>query len=217
MRLIFFGPPGSGKGTYASKISSQLGIAHIATGDIFREAIASKDELGKKVENYLKSGKLVPDEIVIEIIKERIKRKDCEKGFIFDGYPRTIAQAKALDEITTIDAVINLKVSEKIIIDRLSGRRICAECGAIYHIKYVLPKKQGVCDRCGGKLYQRKDDTPAVIKERLNVYARQTEPLIKYYKDRKLLIDVECKEEVKPEDMVKRIYKVLEGLRLLSG
>lgn len=222
MRLIFLGPPGSGKGTYASRMAPQLGIAHIATGDIFREVLATGTMFGKKVPEDLVekvkiivTGNLVPDEIVNEIIEERLRQPDCVKGFIFDGYPRTLPQAESLQKTAKIDAVINLQVPDNVIIERLSGRRTCQKCKAIYHIKYLLPKKPGICDKCGSELYQRKDDTPEVIKERLKVYEKQTEPLIKHYTKMGLLANVVCKRaDIPPEEMIEKIYKTLRKLGL---
>lgn len=216
LRLIFFGPPGSGKGTYASRICPKFEIPHISTGDIFREAVKSKTELGKKVKVYLDRGELVPDDIANEVVKVRLKQPDCKKGFILDGYPRTINQVKFLEKITKIDAIINLTVPDKVIIARLSSRIVCKKCGAIYNLLYLKPKKEGICDKCGEELYQREDDTPEVIQERLNVYRKQTEPLIKYYKSKGLLHNVRCnKVDIPPDVMVKKIIDVLKNLNLI--
>jgi len=159
LRLIFIGPPGIGKGTYATAVSERYGIPHISTGDIFREEVKRGSELGRKVKKYLEAGELVPDEIVIEVVRERLKKEDCRKGFILDGYPRTLRQAEELDKMTSIDLVLNFHAPDEVIIERLSGRRICVKCGAIYHVKFMPPKKPGICDKCGGKIIQRKDDT----------------------------------------------------------
>ncbi|MBI4019747.1 MAG: adenylate kinase [Candidatus Aenigmarchaeota archaeon] len=217
MKLVFLGPPGSGKGTYASRLSPLLSIPHISTGDIFRDNMARKTPLGKKVEKYLKRGGLVPDDIVIEVVKERISQKDCRNGFIFDGFPRTAEQAIALDRITKLDMVLNLNLSEDIIIKKMSARRVCGKCGQIYNIadirlgKFrfppILPKKEGACDKCGGKLMQRKDDTIGVIKDRLEVYKKQTKPLIDYYKKKSILRDVNVIGP--PEVMVPIILKTI--------
>jgi adenylate kinase len=215
LRLIFFGPPGSGKGTYASILAPKLGIAKISTGDIFREAIEAKTELGKKVEEYIKRGELVPDEITIDVLKEKINSPDAKNGFILDGYPRTIHQAEVLDKITTIDAIVNLVVPEWVIIERLSTRRICKKCGAIYNIRYLKPKLEGICDKCGCELYQREDDKPEVIKERLKVYERQTQPLLDYYKNR-TVINIECNDvDVPPETVANKIMERLQQLGLI--
>jgi adenylate kinase len=214
MNLIIFGPPGSGKGTYASRLEPTLGIKAIAMGDIFREAIKQGTPLGKKVEKYLNSGQLVPDDTVIEVLKERTSRKDCEKGFILDGFPRTIEQAKALAKIAKIDAIINLQVPDWIIIERLSSRRICKNCGAVYNIHFLKPKTEGICDKCGGPLYQRQDDTEKVIKERIKVYEKQTQPLIQYYKGKVPFVNFECKTlDIPPENAVAHI---LNGLRKIG-
>lgn len=216
MRFIIFGPPGAGKGTYASQLGSKLKIPKISTGDIFREAIKQGTDLGKKVARFLNKGELVPDKIVIEILKERISKPDSENGFILDGYPRTIAQAKALDQTTKIDAIIRLIVPEWVIIERLSNRRTCRNCGAIYNLKYLKPKREGVCDRCGGELYQREDDQPEVIMERLKVYEAQTRALIDYYKGKVPFVDIECRSvDVPPETIVERIQGELQRTSLI--
>ena len=218
MRLIFFGPPGCGKGTYASRIGPKLGIPQVSTGDIFREAIASGSELGKKAETYVKEGSLVPDEVVIGIIKERIEQKDYKNGFILDGYPRTMEQAKALEHVTDIDLVINFILPEDIIIEKTLARRVCEKCGTIYNVADIkkhgiemppiLPKKKGICDRCGGNIIQRKDDNEKTIRDRLEVYRRQSEPLIEYYENKGLLKTVEVIGP--PEQMVPIILDVIE-------
>ncbi len=204
MKIMFLGPPGSGKGTYSSRLSKILGIPHISTGDIFREEVKKESPLGKKVADYMKRGELVPDETTIEVLKNRISQPDCKKGFILDGYPRTIPQAEALDKVVKLDIVFNLRIDEGVLITKLSARRICKNCGEIYNVaeikdvingvKYdmpaMMPKVPGVCDKCGGQLIQRKDDTAEVIAERLKVYEAQTAPLEKYYKRHKILEDI---------------------------
>ncbi len=219
MRIIFLGPPGSGKGTYSSRLSPLLGIPHISTGDLFREHIKNETELGKKAKEYIDKGQLVPDEITIEMLKKRIEEKDCENGFILDGYPRTLNQAKALDEITKIDIVINLNIPEEVLIKKIAARRICRNCGDIYNladIKFgnvrmppMLPKKEGICDKCGGELYQRDDDREEVVRERLVVYRKQTEPLIKYYREKGILKDVDIVGG--PDIMVPKIMDVIKN------
>ncbi|MBI4176434.1 MAG: adenylate kinase [Candidatus Aenigmarchaeota archaeon] len=217
MKIVFLGPPGSGKGTYASRLSPMLGIPHISTGDIFREHLAKKTPLGKKIEDIIKSGGMVPDDIVMDVVKDRIGKPDCSNGFIFDGFPRTMEQARALAGLTKLDCVLNLVLDEKIIIEKMSARRVCEKCGEIYNVadirmgKYrfppILPKKEGVCDKCGGKLVQRKDDTVEVIKDRLEVYKKQTKPLIDYYRKKSILKDVRIVGP--PEAMVPIILKTL--------
>lgn len=213
MKLVIFGPPGSGKGTYASRLRSKLNIATISTGDIFRKAVKQGTELGKKTKKYLDSGQLVPDETVIKVVRDRIAKPDCEKGFILDGFPRTVEQVKALEKTVKIDAIINLLVPEQIIIERLSNRRTCKNCGEIYNLKTLKPKKEGICDKCGGPLIQRKDDTIPVIKERFQVFEKQTRPLIKYYENKTSLVNVVC-NHLPPEDVIEQIMEELEKLNL---
>ena len=209
MRLVFIGPPGIGKGTYASAVSRVYGIPHVSTGDIFREEIKKGSELGLRIKGYVDRGELVPDDIVIEVVKKRLSEKDCAKGFILDGFPRTLRQARALDEITRIDLVLNFTAPDEVIIDRISGRRICRKCGAIYHVKYIPPKTPGVCDSCGGPLIQRDDDRPEVVARRLELYRRQFAPIIDYYRAKGVLLDVDASEQA--EKVIPRILKVLEA------
>jgi adenylate kinase len=217
MRLIIFGPPGAGKGTYASQIGSKLKIAVISTGDIFREEVKRNTDLGRKVASFLRRGVLVPDEIVTDVLAKRIRMPDSKHGFILDGYPRTIEQAKALDAMAKIDAVIRLIVPEWIIIDRLSNRRVCRKCGAIYNLKYLKPKRAGICDRCGGELFQREDDKPEVIRERLKVYEAQTQPLIEYYRDKLPVLNIKCKSaDIPPETIVEKILQEMRKSSLIE-
>jgi len=213
VNLIIFGPPGAGKGTYAAKLAERFSIPAIATGDIFRTEVKSGSALGKKVAGYLQSGKLVPDVIVNEVLENWLKKPESNRGFILDGYPRTVAQAKALDEMTQIDAIINLDVPEQVVVERLSNRRICRSCGAIYNIKYSpKPKFDLKCDRCGGDLSQREDDKPEVIRERLRVYEKQTQPLIEYYRGSKTkFVSIENIQVDAPIEMV--LQRILVGLR----
>lgn len=197
MNLILLGAPGAGKGTQAEVICDHLQIPAISTGNILREAVKNGSELGLKAKSFMDSGALVPDEVVINILKERIAQDDCQKGFILDGFPRTVPQAEALDAMgVQIDCVLSLEVADEAIMQRLSGRRVCQDCGASYHIDYKPSKVEGVCDRCGGKTVQRKDDEPETIKDRLNVYHTQTEPLKAYYSKTGKLVTVEGQEEV---------------------
>jgi adenylate kinase len=204
------GAPGAGKGTYASRLNVSLGIPHISTGDMVREEIKAQTELGKKIKQYSDKGELVPDEIIIQLLADRIKKPDCRKGYILDGFPRTINQAEALGKISKVDVVVNLNVPDRIIITRLSNRVTCKKCGAIYNLLTLKPKKEGVCDSCGGELIQRRDDQPEVIQERLNVYREKTEPLIQYYRKKGVLKDVSCDDlTTPPEVIVEKILKLL--------
>jgi len=208
MRLVFIGPPGVGKGTYAAAVSQRFGIPHVSTGDIIRDEIKRGSELGRKLKEYVEKGALVPDEVVTEMVRERLKREDCKRGFILDGYPRTLKQAEELDRITAIDLVLNFVAPDEVIIDRISGRRICRVCGAIYHVKYMPPKVPGACDKCGGPLYQREDDKPEVVARRLEVYRQQFTPIIEYYMRKGVLVDVDASEQA--EIVVPRVLKLLE-------
>jgi len=218
MKIVMLGPPGSGKGTYASRLTKMLGIPHISTGDMVREEIKAQTEIGKKIKEYNDRGELVPDEIIIKLLAERLKKADAKKGFILDGFPRTLRQAEALEKISEIDLVINLNVPDEIIIQRLSNRLICKRCGAIYNRLTLKPKVNGVCDICGGELYQREDDKPEVIRERLKVYKRSTEPLIEYYRRKGLLRDVYCNDLMTPpEVIVERIMGIINNLKNNEG
>lgn len=190
MNLILLGPPGAGKGTQAQMIVDRYHIPQISTGDILRAAVKGKTLLGAKAKEFMDQGKLVPDELVIGIIEERLKASDCRPGFILDGFPRTIAQAEALQPILakmgkSIDHVINIEVDDEELVRRLTGRRTCKNCGAMFHLIFYPPKKEGMCDRCGGLLYQRDDDKEETIRTRLKEYHRQTAPLIQYYQEKK--------------------------------
>ena len=197
MNIILLGAPGAGKGTQAEVISEHLSIPQISTGNIIREALKSGTELGKKVQSYMDAGQLVPDDVVFDIIKDRLAAGDCSNGFILDGFPRTIAQAEALDSMkVNIDKVIDIEVADEKIIERMSGRRVCPQCGASYHLVYKKPVKDGICNTCAGALVQRKDDHPDVVTERLKVYHEQTEPLKSYYEKQGKLYVVEGQEEV---------------------
>lgn len=198
MKLILLGAPGAGKGTQAEIICEKYNIPAISTGNILREAIKNGTEMGIKAKGYIDNGELVPDEVVIGIIKDRLSEKDCENGFILDGFPRTIPQAEALDKMDIgIDCALSIEVADEKITERLSGRRVCSGCGASYHVDYKKPAKEGICNNCGGELIQRNDDKPETIAERLAVYHSQTEPLKEYYSKAGKLITVEGQEEVK--------------------
>ncbi len=197
MKLILLGAPGAGKGTQAEVISDKLSIPAISTGNIIREALANGTEMGLKAKSFIDAGQLVPDDVVIGIIKERLAKDDCAAGFILDGFPRTIPQAEALDTMgVTIDRVISIEVADEKIAKRMSGRRVCKACGASYHLEYKKPAVDGICNACGGELIQRKDDHPDTVLDRLNVYHEQTEPLKGYYEKKGILRIVEGQEEV---------------------
>lgn len=181
MNLILLGAPGAGKGTLASYLIEKMGVPSVSTGNILREAIANKTELGQKAKAFMDAGQLVPDQLVIDLLQDRIAQDDCKNGFILDGFPRTIPQAEALDQIASIDCALSLEVDDAVIEGRMTGRRVCLKCGATYHIKANPPKQEGVCDVCGDTLHIRKDDKPDVVKHRLATYHEQTEPLKDYY------------------------------------
>lgn len=197
MNLILLGAPGAGKGTQAEVICEHLSIPAVSTGNMIREALKNGTEMGLRAKSYMEEGKLVPDEVVIGIIKECLQQDDCKNGFILDGFPRTIPQAEALDSMgVVIDKVIDIEVPDEKIVERMSGRRVCEACGASYHLLYKKPEKEGVCGKCGGTLVQRKDDHPDTVKERLKVYHEQTEPLKAYYEKQGKLSIVVGQEDV---------------------
>ncbi len=195
MRLILLGAPGAGKGTLAKKLIDKYNIPQLSTGDMLRAAVKDGTELGKKAKSFMDSGALVPDQLVIDIIAERLKQKDCANGFILDGFPRTIAQADALGKIAKIDHVISLNVEDEVVVHRLSGRRTCKSCGAIFHVENLKPKVSGKCDSCKGELYQRDDDKEETIRNRLKTFNSQTKPLIEYYGKKSLLVNVDASLE----------------------
>ncbi len=219
MKAIFLGPPGVGKGTYASRISPQLGIAHISTGDLLRAEMKKNTELGRKAKGFIDKGKLVPDRLVIDMLLKRLEEKDCAKGFILDGFPRTVPQAEALGRALDIDVIINLVLRDDFLIDKISARRQCRNCGSIYNLADInrdgikmppiLPKKEGICDKCGGELYQRDDDKVETVRQRLDVYKKQTAPLIEFYRKRGMLKEI--KVIGGPEIMVPIVIKAMKG------
>jgi adenylate kinase len=210
MKIVMLGVKGSGKGTYASRLSPILGIPHISTGDIFRENIKRGTELGKKVEEFTNAGKFVPEGITLKIIKERLDEPDCKNGFILDGFPRTMYQAKGLDDIEKIDFVIYLDVTFDVILRRISTRITCKKCGAIYNAANIKPEKEGICDKCGGEMYQRPDDRPEVAKKRLEEDEKNLKPLLDYYKNKGILKIVRCENfDDPPEIYVKQILEIL--------
>ena len=211
MKLILLGAPGAGKGTQAEIISEQYHIPTISTGNIIRAALKSGTEMGLKAKAYIDAGELVPDEVVIGIIKDRLAEPDCKEGYILDGFPRTIPQAEALDQMGfAIDAALSIEVADEEIVKRMSGRRVCEKCGASYHTEYKKPAKDGVCNLCGGNLVIRKDDEPETVKNRLNVYHEQTEPLKSYYENCGKLLTVEGQDEV--ADTTRLVLAKLEKL-----
>lgn len=212
MKIIMLGAPGAGKGTQAMKIAEKYQIPHISTGDIFRANIKEGTELGKKAKSYMDQGQLVPDELTLELIMDRFQNPDCANGYVLDGFPRTIPQAEALTEALakkgeTIDYAINVEVPDENIINRMGGRRACLACGSTYHIVYAPTKAEGVCDRCGEKLVLRDDDKPETVKNRLNVYHAQTQPLIEYYTKQGKLAEVDGTQSM--EDVFNAIVKIL--------
>ena len=210
MKLVLLGCPGAGKGTQAEKLSKHYGIAHISTGDLLRDQIARGTELGKKVSKIMEEGGLVSDEIVSSMLAERIKDDDCKNGYILDGYPRNLAQAEGLEAITgPLDKVICIDADDSVIVDRMTGRRSCPECKAMYHIKYNPPKTEGVCDNCGAKLVQRKDDNEETVVNRLKVYHETTAPLIEYYSGKGILATVNGVGDI--NEIFAEICRVLEG------
>ncbi|MGM0855261.1 MAG: adenylate kinase [Bacillota bacterium] len=201
MNIVLMGLPGAGKGTQAEKIVDKYGIPHISTGDMFRAAIKGGTELGLKAKSFMDNGDLVPDEVTIGIVRERLSKEDCEKGFLLDGFPRTVAQAEALENILAdlgkkMNYVININVDKDILMERLTGRRICKECGATYHLVFNPPTEEGVCDRCSGELYQRADDNEETVQNRLDVNIKQTQPLLAYYEDKGYLKNIDGQQDI---------------------
>lgn len=213
MRMILMGPPGAGKGTQAEQLVEHYQIPHISTGDMFRAAIKGQTSLGMKAKEYMDSGALVPDEVTIGIVADRLSQADCTNGFLLDGFPRTAAQADALAKILSdlnmnLEAVINIELDNDILLERLTGRRVCKQCGATFHTVFNPPQKKDICDRCSGELYQRSDDTLETAQNRLKVYNDQTEPLIAYYAKRDLLKRVQGNQEIK--QVFQNVLDVLE-------
>ena len=212
MKIVMLGAPGAGKGTQAKKIAAKYNIPHVSTGDIFRANIKGGTELGKEAKSYMDAGKLVPDELTVRILLDRVSEDDCKNGYVLDGFPRTIPQAEVLDKELDktgekIDFAINVEVPDENIVDRMSGRRGCPKCGASYHTKYIPPRKEGVCDSCGTELVLRDDDKPETVKNRLKIYHEQTQPLIDYYTKQGVLKEVDG--TVDPEDVFKAITDIL--------
>ena len=208
MKLIFLGPPGAGKGTLAAKATSILKVPHISTGAIFRAALAAGTPLGLKVKAIMEAGKLVDDETTIELVRERLAQDDVQKGYILDGFPRTIAQAEALAGFSSVEKVVNFDIPDSMILERLGGRRVCRKCGYNFHVVFDKPKTEGVCDHCGGEVYTRDDDKEEAITKRLEVYRAQTAPLIDYYRSKGVLVDV---------DAAPAVNKVVENFKKSLG
>lgn len=214
MNIVFLGPPGAGKGTQAKILIDRYGIPQISTGDMLREHRAKGTPLGKKAQEYMDKGQLVPDEIILGMVKERLSQSDCEKGFILDGFPRNVAQAEALDTLLSelnkkLDFALALIVPDELLVERLTGRRTCKSCGMMYHIKYKPPKVDGKCDVCGGELYQRPDDNEETVRNRLKVYHESTAPLIDYYKNKGILREIDGSKSI--EEITAQLISILEG------
>ncbi len=208
--LVFLGPPGAGKGTQAKMLSQELGLLHISTGDILRSAVEKKTPLGVKAKEYMERGELVPDDLIIALIEEVLPQQG---GFVLDGFPRTVAQAKALDRLLdskgmSLSAVILFDVPDDTVVERLSGRRICPRCGAVYHVRYNPPREDEICDRCGARLIQREDDREEVIRKRLSVYREQTAPLVEYYSERDILVKLDASRPI--EEIHRRLLEILD-------
>lgn len=216
MNIILMGLPGAGKGTQASEIVKKYPIPHISTGDMFRKAIKEETDLGKQAKSYMDRGELVPDEVTIGIVRERLAEEDAKKGFLLDGFPRTVEQADALNGILSglgreVDAVINIKVPEEELMNRLTGRRICEVCGTTYHLVFNPPKVEGICDLDGGKLYQREDDNPETVANRLSVNVKQTKPLLDFYENQGVLKNIDGSREI--ENVTEDVIQILETLK----
>jgi len=207
MKLIFLGPPGAGKGTLAAKAIDILGLPHISTGAIFRTAIADKTTLGLKVKAIIDAGKLVDDDTTIELVKERLAKPDAQKGYILDGFPRTIPQAEALAKFSQVDKVVNFDLPDSKVLERLGGRRVCRKCGFNFHMIFNKPKNENVCDHCGGEVYTRDDDRPEAVQKRLEVYRAQTAPLVDFYRKKGLLVDIDASPMV--DEIVVSFKRVL--------
>jgi len=216
MLIILLGPPGAGKGTQAERIVRDNNLVYIATGDILRQAVKTETPLGRKARNYMDQGQLVPDELVVEIVKDRLTNFDCLKGALLDGFPRTVSQAVFLEQVLPdikqqVDLVLSLEVAEEELIERLTGRRVCSDCGATYHLKFKPPQVRNVCDQCGGDLYQRDDDSLETVNERLQVYREQTEPLIAFYTEKELLCRIDGNQEI--EQVYQQIDEAIEKIK----
>jgi adenylate kinase len=217
MNAIIFGAPGSGKGTYSSRLQERLGLEVISMGDIFRTMLKTNDIVGRIIKDYVEAGLLVPDIIVLEVLKEHIANGPKGKGFILDGFPRNLSQAEALEKIAKVDVILRLVVPDWIIIERLSSRRICKDCGSVYNMRFLKPKVDSVCDKCGGSLYQRSDDNPEVIQMRLDLYEKETSPLIRYYKQKEVPFISHTVDKLisPPEEIVDQFVEELKNMGLV--
>jgi adenylate kinase len=202
MYIVVLGPPGVGKGTYSGFLSKKYGIPNISVGDLFRNAIKKQTELGKRIKSYVSSGDLVPDEIVIELVKNRLEEADCKNGFLLDGYPRTVPQAEAMMKFKKVDVALNFVAPDEVIMDRIGGRRTCSKCGAIYHMKNVPSTIEGICDNCTGRLVQRADEKPEVIKNRLEVYREKTKPVADYLRRKDLVVEIDANYPIEEIDKI---------------
>ncbi len=215
MLIILIGPPGAGKGTQADRIVKNFNLVYISTGEMLRKAVKEGSPLGRKAQDYMDQGQLVPDKLVVDIVRERLVEPDCENGALLDGFPRTVDQAVFLENVlpeikATVDLVLMIEVEENELIERLTGRRVCCDCGANYHVKYKSPKVRNVCDQCGGDLYQRDDDSLTTVKERLEVYKKQTEPLVEFYQEKDLLYFINGNKEI--DEVYEQISSALKEL-----
>jgi len=191
MKLVIFGPPSAGKGTQAQKLAKRYGIPQVATGDLLREHVAKRTPLGLKVKAYLDSGRLGPDDLIVQMIVERVSKPDCVNGYLLDGFPRTLGQAGELEKMTEVDLVLNIVVDHEALVERAVGRRVCPKCAAVYHVKFNPPNVEGACDKCGSALIQRDDDKEATVRNRLKVYQEQTAPLVEHFKEKGVLVDID--------------------------
>jgi len=210
MKLIVFGPPSAGKGTQAQKLSAKYGLPQVSTGDLLRKAVANKTPLGLKVKSYLDQGRLGPDNLIVKLIKERVSKPDCRNGYLLDGFPRTMGQAKELDKMTEVDLALNIIVDFEALVERAVGRRSCPKCGAVYHVKFNPPMNAGICENCGSKLVQRDDDKEETVRNRLKVYQEQTAPLVDHYRKKGKLVDIDGSGGIDAvfSQMVKAVAKV---------
>ncbi len=211
LKLIIFGPPSAGKGTQAQRLSKEYGIPQVSTGDLLREAVAKQTPLGIKIKSYLDTGKLGPDDLIVQLIKNRVSQPDAAKGYLLDGFPRTIGQATELDKMTEIDLVLNIAVDPEMLVERAVGRRICMKCNAVYHVKFNQPKKQGICDKCGEMLIQRDDDKEQTVRNRLKVYQEQTAPLIEHFRKKGNIVDIDGSKGI--DGVYSQMTRAVKGLK----